>query len=113
MTHNYKALAPEITVFERGWLSSNNILFVGQRSGSALVDTGYCTHSAQTLAQAIVRYESGKRQSTTGHIDCKGIGINPRCLEFNNGARFFHGKADTVGRVRFGRQVEDEGRRVR
>ena len=59
MTHNYKALAPEITVFERGWLSSNNILFVGQRSGSALVDTGYCTHSAQTLA--LVQSALGER----------------------------------------------------
>lgn len=37
-----------ITVLERGWLSSNNILVVG-RDSSALVDSGYCTHSAQTL----------------------------------------------------------------
>ena len=35
-------------VFERGWLSSNNILFVGKDS-AALVDTGYCTHANQTL----------------------------------------------------------------
>ena len=36
-------------VFERGWLSSNNVLFTG--SGPAtLVDSGYVTHSAQTLA---------------------------------------------------------------
>ena len=40
-----------LTVFERGWLSSNNILFVGKNS-TALVDTGYCTHSDQTLALA-------------------------------------------------------------
>lgn len=40
---------PPWTVFERGWLSSNNILFVGKDS-TALVDTGYCTHSDQTLA---------------------------------------------------------------
>jgi glyoxylase-like metal-dependent hydrolase (beta-lactamase superfamily II) len=38
-----------LTVFERGWLSSNNILFIGKDS-TALVDTGYCTHSDQTLA---------------------------------------------------------------
>jgi glyoxylase-like metal-dependent hydrolase (beta-lactamase superfamily II) len=38
-----------LTVFERGWLSSNNILFVGKDS-TALVDTGYCTHADQTLA---------------------------------------------------------------
>jgi glyoxylase-like metal-dependent hydrolase (beta-lactamase superfamily II) len=43
------ALPPDVTVFERGWLSSNNILIVGQQS-CALVDSGYATHSAQTLA---------------------------------------------------------------
>ncbi|RZL68000.1 MAG: MBL fold metallo-hydrolase [Variovorax sp.] len=38
-----------VSVFERGWLSSNNVLFVG-RHDTALVDTGYVTHAAQTLA---------------------------------------------------------------
>jgi glyoxylase-like metal-dependent hydrolase (beta-lactamase superfamily II) len=38
-----------LTVFERGWLSSNNILFNGSDQ-TALVDTGYCTHAEQTLA---------------------------------------------------------------
>lgn len=38
-----------VTVFERGWLSSNNVLFAsGART--ALVDTGYVTHAPQTLA---------------------------------------------------------------
>lgn len=41
-------LPAQITVFERGWLSSNNILFRGQ-SNTALIDSGYCTHSEQTL----------------------------------------------------------------
>ncbi|MEO8599076.1 MAG: MBL fold metallo-hydrolase [bacterium] len=36
-------------VLERGWLSSNNILFGGS-SQTALVDSGYQTHAAQTLA---------------------------------------------------------------
>ena len=36
-------------VFERGWLSSNNILFTGSVE-TALVDTGYATHAAQTVA---------------------------------------------------------------
>ena len=36
-------------VFERGWLSSNNILLTGAGQ-TALIDSGYCTHSAQTLA---------------------------------------------------------------
>ncbi|MDM0108125.1 MBL fold metallo-hydrolase [Variovorax sp. J22R24] len=34
---------------ERGWLSANNIVFVG-RDQAAVVDTGYVTHSDQTLA---------------------------------------------------------------
>lgn len=44
-----RAGLPEgVTVFERGWLSSNNILFVGQHE-TALVDTGYVAHAAQTV----------------------------------------------------------------
>lgn len=38
-----------MTVFERGWLSSNNVLFDGPE-GTALVDSGYLTHAPQTLA---------------------------------------------------------------
>jgi glyoxylase-like metal-dependent hydrolase (beta-lactamase superfamily II) len=38
-----------ITVFERGWLSSNNVFFNGVES-TALVDSGYCTHASQTVA---------------------------------------------------------------
>ena len=40
--------SPSRLIFERGWLSSNNILFIGKDS-TALVDTGYCTHADQTL----------------------------------------------------------------
>ena len=36
-------------VFERGWLSSNNILFISPDAVS-LIDSGYYTHSEQTLA---------------------------------------------------------------
>ena len=42
-------LPPDIRVFERGWLSSNNILLLGQNN-TALVDSGYVTHAPQTLA---------------------------------------------------------------
>lgn len=38
----------DITVFERGWLSSNNILLQGEQA--VLVDSGYATHAAQTVA---------------------------------------------------------------
>ena len=41
-------LPPEITVLERGWLSANNILFVGHHD-TAIVDTGYCSHAEQTV----------------------------------------------------------------
>ncbi|MGO4395909.1 MBL fold metallo-hydrolase [Variovorax sp. M-6] len=42
-------LPAQLQVFERGWLSANNILFTG-REQTALVDTGYVTHSKQTVA---------------------------------------------------------------
>ena len=41
-------LPPEITVLERGWLSANNILFIGHHD-TAIVDTGYCSHAEQTV----------------------------------------------------------------
>jgi len=40
---------PGVHVFERGWLSANNILFTGGGE-TVLVDSGYCTHAPQTLA---------------------------------------------------------------
>jgi glyoxylase-like metal-dependent hydrolase (beta-lactamase superfamily II) len=42
------ALPAGIQVFERGWLSANNILLTGD-GPSALIDSGYCSHAAQTL----------------------------------------------------------------
>ena len=42
------ALPSGMHVFERGWLSSNNVLFTDGEQ-SLLIDSGYCTHSAQTL----------------------------------------------------------------
>ncbi|RZL63982.1 MAG: MBL fold metallo-hydrolase [Variovorax sp.] len=44
----HAGLPEGVTVFERGWLSSNNVLFAGEQD-TALVDTGYVTHAAQTL----------------------------------------------------------------
>lgn len=39
-----------MTVLERGWLSANSIIFTGTHSGTAVVDTGYSAHAAQTVA---------------------------------------------------------------
>jgi glyoxylase-like metal-dependent hydrolase (beta-lactamase superfamily II) len=44
-------LPPGIEVFERGWLSANNIFhFIdGDDSNVALVDSGYCAHGSMTV----------------------------------------------------------------
>jgi glyoxylase-like metal-dependent hydrolase (beta-lactamase superfamily II) len=52
-------LPSTMRIFERGWLSANNILFTG-RGETALVDTGYLTHAPQTLA--LVRHVLGERR---------------------------------------------------
>jgi glyoxylase-like metal-dependent hydrolase (beta-lactamase superfamily II) len=38
-----------LAVFERGWLSSNNLLVHDDDAGALLVDTGHCVHAAQTI----------------------------------------------------------------
>lgn len=49
MTDAAVRMPATMQVLERGWLSSNNILF-GGLGPSALVDSGYGAHAAQTLA---------------------------------------------------------------
>ncbi len=44
------ALPPGTIVFERGWLSSNNVLLRGGAGPTTLIDSGYFTHAAQTVA---------------------------------------------------------------
>jgi glyoxylase-like metal-dependent hydrolase (beta-lactamase superfamily II) len=58
---NDKAIAipASMHILERGWLSSNNILFIG-RDDTALVDSGYLTHVPQTLA--LVEHALGERR---------------------------------------------------
>jgi glyoxylase-like metal-dependent hydrolase (beta-lactamase superfamily II) len=55
---NTAGLLPGIEVLERGWLSSNSIVFTGGYR-TAVVDSGYCTHSMQTVA--LVRGALGGR----------------------------------------------------
>lgn len=43
------SLPVSMQVLQRGWLSSNNILFIG-RDQTALVDSAYLTHAEQTVA---------------------------------------------------------------
>jgi glyoxylase-like metal-dependent hydrolase (beta-lactamase superfamily II) len=42
-------LPPTLMVIERGWLSANNIVFADDES-TTVVDSGYVSHKAQTLA---------------------------------------------------------------
>lgn len=52
--------AAGLQLFERGWLSSNGILFPGRAGDVAtLVDSGYATHASQTVA--LVRRALGDR----------------------------------------------------
>src|SRR5262245_49197489 len=38
-----------LTVLERGWLSSNNLLLHDPQAGDWLLDSGHCVHAAQTV----------------------------------------------------------------
>ena len=72
----YSLLPQDIRVFERGWLSSNNILLLGQDT-TALVDSGYAIHAPQTLA--LVASALGKRpldQLVNTHLHSDHCGGN-------------------------------------
>jgi glyoxylase-like metal-dependent hydrolase (beta-lactamase superfamily II) len=54
-------ILPGLSVFERGWLSSNNIL-LRSPGDCVLVDSGYWTHSAQTVG--LVEHLLGQAELT-------------------------------------------------
>lgn len=54
-----------VDVFERGWLSSNNVLLVDKEK-AVLIDSGYATHSDQTL-----------------ELVCRALGARPLDCLFN------------------------------
>lgn len=49
MSATVRQLPAGVTVFERGWLSANNILVEGP-AHCVLIDSGYVTHAPQTMA---------------------------------------------------------------
>lgn len=51
-------LGPGLRVFERGWLSSNNVL-LDDGDGATLIDSGHSVHAAQTVA--LLRQQLGAR----------------------------------------------------
>lgn len=91
-------LPANLRVFERGWLSSNNILFHDDEQSATLVDTGYVSHGEQT--HALVKGALGGRRleriiNTHLHSDhCGGNAL----LQQRFGARIFipPGHADAV-----------------
>jgi len=93
-------LPPTLRVFERGWLSSNNILLFDDEASATLIDTGYVRHAAQTVA--LVQSALGGRRltrivNTHLHSDhCGGNAVLARTF----GARIAipPGHADAVAR---------------
>lgn len=87
-------------VFERGWLSSNNVLLLDDDANATLVDTGYVSHCEQTLA--LVRRQLGGRRLTrivNTHLHSDHCGGNA-FLQQHLGARIAipPGHADAVAR---------------
>jgi glyoxylase-like metal-dependent hydrolase (beta-lactamase superfamily II) len=93
-------IPPTMRVFERGWLSSNNVLLLDSEDAATLVDTGYVSHRAQTLA--LVQSALGGRKLTrilNTHLHSDHCGGNAH-LQRATGARIAipPGHADAVTR---------------
>ncbi len=93
-------LPPGVWVFERGWLSSNNILLTGD-GPAALVDTGYHTHAAQTVS--LVAFQLGSRSLdliVNTHLHSDHCGGNAALQARHPQARTLipPGQADAVAR---------------
>ena len=91
-------IPPTLQVFERGWLSSNNVLLFDSEDAATLVDTGYVSHRAQTLA--LVQSALGGRRLTrilNTHLHSDHCGGNAH-LQRATGARIAipPGHADAV-----------------
>ena len=74
-------LPDSLLVLERGWLSSNNIVFF-EGEQAALIDTGYVTHAAQTVA--LLAHALGGRRLTrllNTHSHADHIGGNAAVSE--------------------------------
>jgi glyoxylase-like metal-dependent hydrolase (beta-lactamase superfamily II) len=75
-----RAALDGVTVFERGWLSSNNILLHGRDAdeGATLVDTSHCVHAGQTVAlvQHALRGVSTLRRIVNTHLHSDHCGGN-------------------------------------
>jgi glyoxylase-like metal-dependent hydrolase (beta-lactamase superfamily II) len=99
MTTASMRLPPTMHVLERGWLSSNNVVFDDGETVS-VVDTGYATHAEQTVA--LIRHAArGKplARIVNTHLHSDHVGGNA-ALRAATGARIVipPGLADAVVR---------------
>ena len=68
-----------LTVFERGWMSSNNILLHGDGAGAVLIDSSHALHGEQTVA--LLRHALGEElltQVVNTHLHSDHCGGNAR-----------------------------------
>ncbi|MDO9235476.1 MAG: MBL fold metallo-hydrolase [Aquabacterium sp.] len=90
-------LPDHIRVLERGWLSSNNIVFLDADTAD-VVDTGYVTHAAETL-RLIDEALAGRtlQRIVNTHIHSDHAGGNAQ-LQARHGCSIWipHGEADAV-----------------
>lgn len=88
-----------VTVLERGWLSSNNVVFA--TGVTAVVDTGYATHAAQTVA-LVQRTLAGQplQLIVSTHLHSDHCGGNAALQAAHPQARTFipPGEAEAVAR---------------
>ncbi|HEY8049441.1 MAG TPA: MBL fold metallo-hydrolase, partial [Ramlibacter sp.] len=92
-------LPPGVTVLERGWLSSNNVVF--DTGTTAVVDTGYALHAKQTVS--LVQRTMGGRPLeaiVNTHLHSDHCGGNAALQAAHPSARTWisPGQADAVAR---------------
>jgi glyoxylase-like metal-dependent hydrolase (beta-lactamase superfamily II) len=92
----------DVTVFERGWLSSNNILLHGRDGEAAtLIDSSHCLHAEQTIALVRNALRPGETLTTliNTHLHSDHCGGNA-AVQRAFGARTVipPGEADAIAR---------------
>lgn len=95
-------LGPDLAVFERGWLSSNNILLHGGDGEAAtLVDSGHCLHADQTVAlvRESLRGGQGLARVVNTHLHSDHCGGNAALVRaFGAAVQIPPGLCDAVQR---------------
>ena len=99
---DFASATTDIAVFERGWLSSNNVLLHGSDDeGATLIDSGHCLHAGQTVAlvRRSLRPGQALARLVNTHLHSDHCGGNA-ALQRAFGARIVipPGQADAIAR---------------